>query len=309
MPISRRRFLARSAAAAAALPLASPHALLRPGARARRASFEPIRRGVGAYAGQGGTIGYLRSESALAAVDAQFPDSARAFLAGLRERAGDAGRGLDLLVNTHHHGDHTAGNAVLAPVADRHVAHEAVPGLQRAAAVRYDALGSQRYPTETFRRSWSVDLGDEVVSLLHVEPAHTAGDAVVHFERADVVHMGDLVFNRVHPFVDLAAGASTAGWSRTLQAVHDRFSDATAFVFGHANAAHGVVGTRADLLVMRDYLDGVRAYAAAALAEGRTAEELGAVEAAIPGFEAFDGDGWSLSQGHVLGAVAEELSR
>lgn len=283
MPLSRRQFVARTAAATAALPLASPtsrflsplpSAASRPGP----AEFTPIRRNVGYFTDRGGTIGYLRSPEALVAVDTQFPESARAFLEGLRE---GSDRGLDLLVNTHHHGDHTAGNAVLAPVAARHVAHEAVPGLQRAAASRGGGLEAQEYADETFRETWRGEVGDETVALHYFGPAHTCGDAVVQFEAADVVHMGDLMFNHRQPYIDRGAGASVRGWMGVLEAVHGRFSDGTAFVFGHAGDGYPVQGTRADLLVMRDFLDALYAAVAGWRNEGLDAEAMVARE--VPG--------------------------
>ncbi len=282
MPLSRRQFVARSAAATAALPfvssLASATAWAGP---PRRAEFLPIRRNVGAFTGRGGTIGYLQSPDALVAVDTQFPDSAQAFLDGLEGSA----RGLDLLVNTHHHGDHTAGNAVLAPRAATHVAHQAVPGLQRASAVRRGGLDAQRYASTTFERTWSQDLGDEVVSLHYFGPAHTCGDIVTHFENADVVHMGDLVFNRRQPFIDGGAGALTTGWMGLLETVHGMFSDGTAFIFGHAGEGYGITGTRADLLVMRDFLSALNEAVAARLAGGATEADLEGMD--VPGFEAW----------------------
>ncbi len=276
MPLSRRQFVARTAAATVALSFASP---LAAASARRRAEFLPVRRGVGAFTDRGGTIGYLQQPDALVAVDAQFPDSARAFLEGLEGSA----RGLDLLVNTHHHGDHTAGNAVLAPVAARHVAHVAVPGLQRASAVRSGSLDAQRYPSETFERTWSAEVGDEVVALHYFGPAHTCGDAMVHFERADVVHTGDLVFNRRQPYIDAGAGALTTGWIGVLEEAHGRFGDGTAFIFGHAGEGWPVVGTRADLLTMRDFLSALNDAVAARLAAGETAEQM--VDMTVPGFE------------------------
>ena len=296
MPLSRRQFVARSAAAAAALPFVSPFASASPSGA--RAEFTEIRRGVGFFTDRGGTIGYLQSPDALVAVDAQFPPSARAFLDGLE----GSGRGLDLLVNTHHHGDHTAGNAVLAPVAARHVAHVAVPGLQRASAVRSGSLDAQRYPSETYERTWSAEVGGEVVALHYFGPAHTCGDSVVHFEAADVVHMGDLMFNRRQPFIDAGAGALTTGWMDTLQTVHDRHSDDTAFIFGHAGEGFPVTGTRADLLVFRDYLGAARAFVGARLAAGQTPAEVEGTE--VPGFEV-----WGPLPSRVVEPIAAEVSR
>ena len=297
MPLTRRQFVTRTATAAAALPLAP--ALRFAGRPARRAEFTAIRRGVGFFTERGGTIGYLQTPDALVAVDTQFPESAATFLDGLRD---GSDRGLDLLVNTHHHGDHTAGNAVLAPVAAAHVAHEAVPGLQRASSVRSGSYDAQRYPSETYERTWSADVGGEVVSLRYLGPAHTCGDSVVHFERADVVHMGDLVFNRRQPFIDAGAGASVAGWIGVLEAVHGTFSDDTAFVFGHAGEGYPVTGGRGELLVMRDFLAAATEAVRRALAEGQTPEQIEGAE--VPGFEA-----WGPMPARVVEPIAAEVSR
>lgn len=296
MPLSRRQFVARTALAAAALPFASPLARARP---AWRAEFTPLRRGVGAFTGRGGTIGYLDTADALVAVDTQFPETAQTFLDGLQNAGG---RGLDLLVNTHHHGDHTAGNAVLAPHAAMHVAHDAVPGLQRAAAVRSGSLDGQRYASETFERTWSADLGGEVVSARYFGPAHTCGDIVVHFERADVVHMGDLVFNGRQPFIDAGAGALTTAWMDVLQTVHDRHTADTVFVFGHAGDGFEVTGGRADLLRFRDFLQALHQEVRRRRTAGQDIADMDGM--AVPGFET-----WGPTPLRVLEPVLAEQTQ
>ena len=306
MPLSRRQFVARSAAAAAVLPFASPFASAHPLASARpsrgRRPFEDLRGGVGLFTQRGGTIGYYATDAALVMVDTQFPEQARACYDGLDARTPERASVLDLLVNTHHHGDHTAGNVAVAPFAARHVAHQAVPGLQRAAAVRSGSLDAQAYPRETYTDRWSARVGGETVTLHDFGPAHTAGDSVVHFENANVAHMGDLVFNRRSPFIDLAAGASTTGWMGALETAHDAFDDDTLFIFGHAGEGFEVTGTRADLLVMRDFLAGLNEHVAEGLAAGRSPDEI-AVDT-LPGFPDH-GSG----MGRAIRAVIEEQQR
>lgn len=312
MPVSRRRFLRSALTATLAAPLAGSLGLS-PLARAARPDgpFEMLRRGVGTFSGRGGTIGFLATADALVVVDTQFADTAAQFWSGVTAAGGAApGRaGIDLLVNTHHHGDHTAGNAVLAPHAARHVAHAAVYGLQRAAAVQGGTLATQAFPTETFTDTWRVDVGGgETVALRHVEPAHTAGDAVVHFERANVVHMGDLVFNRMTPFVDLAGGASTAGWMRTLERLEADFDDETLFVFGHGAPGFGITGQRADLRIMRDFLGALSAFVADARTAGKTADEVAATER-LPGFPDHFSETRRQALPNALRAVYTEQSR
>ena len=323
---SRRQFVSR-AAAALALPLAAPLAYAAPrrasGARGpamraggvevpvppRAAAFEEIRRGVGVYTERGGAIGYLAREGALAMVDTQYPASAQNAYDGLDGRTPDRASVIDLLVNTHHHGDHTAGNGVLGPLAARHVAHEAVPGLQRAAAVRGGSLEAQVYPRETYSGLWRMDVGDETVALHDFGPGHTAGDSVVQFERADVVHMGDLVFNRMPCFIDLAAGATTEGWMGVLDRVNDTFTDETRFIFGHGHPDHGVVGSRADLLVMRDFLGRLRAFVSAGMTEGLDADALAERSLTAEAFDTHRLEAWPAGIPNAVRAVAEEMGR
>jgi len=285
MPLSRRQFVARSSAALATLPFASPMAnafassiphagLAQP--------FEDLRAGVGMFTMRGGTIGYYATDNALVMVDAQFPDSAQVCYDGLDARTPGRASVLDLLVNTHHHGDHTAGNIVVAPFAARHVAHEAVPGIQRVSAVQRGTLDMQAYARETYADTWSTSVGDETVTLRYYGPAHTAGDSVVHFENANIVHMGDLVFNRLPPYIDLAAGSTTAGWISVMEAAHAQFDDDTLFLYGHGKEGFGVKGTRADLMVQRDLLTALNDHVATGLAAGQSEDEI-AVDT-LPGF-------------------------
>ena len=266
MTLDRRRFLTTSSLALAAATadlsrlfaqMAAPSAPQGP-PPAPPTAFTPLRGTLGIFTGQGGTIAYHISKDGVVVVDAQMPPTAAICLAGIKER--DGGRMIDILVNTHHHGDHTAGNAVFRPAVKTILAHANVPELQRAAAkqqaaARPDAPAPEIVVADaTFTNTWRQDVGGEVMALTHHGPAHTGGDAVVTFEKANVVHVGDLVFNRMHPFIDRPAGASIANWIRTLERVAADHSSDTLYVFGHASAKFPVTSLRADLLYMRDYL-------------------------------------------------------
>lgn len=244
-----------------------------------RGTFTPVRRNVGLYTDRGGTIGWLASADALVMVDSQFPDTVVPCRDGLRERSDHR---LDRLINTHHHGDHTGGNAALAGEAVHIVAHRNVPDLQRAAAERSGG-GEPTTADLTFEEHWEEEIGDEIVRLRYFGPAHTGGDAIVQFERADVVHMGDLVFNRIPPYIDVPGGASTEGWITVLEKAHETFSDSTVFVFGHGNPAFGVTGSRADLLVMRDFLSALIEHVRAGLGDGLAVDDIASIDR-LPAF-------------------------
>ena len=233
---------------------------------------------------RGGTIGWLVNADAVAAVDSQFLAEAQTCLAGLDQRSGS--RPVDCLVNTHHHGDHTGGNAAFRGRARTVVAHEMAaehmrnpPGAQPPA----DAL----FPDATFADSWSLQLGDERVVARHYGRAHTSGDAVVTFEQANVAHMGDLMFHRRHPVVDRAAGATMRGWMEVLDRTLADHARDTIYVFGHAGAGLPVTGTFTDLLRFRDYLGGVLSFVGAQIRAGRSRDEILAMQAPLEGFEDF----------------------
>lgn len=245
--------------------------------------FKALRGGVGYFTGRGGTIGWLSTPDALVAVDTQFPDTAATFLAGL---PGRDGRMLDVVLNTHHHADHTSGNGVLRPAARTIVAQAHVPALMRAAAEKAKPPASPTYPDATFEQSWRRELGGEVVTARYFGPAHTSGDVVIHFEKANVVHTGDLQFNRLYPVIDRAAGASVRGWITRLEEIVKNYPADAIYLCGHGNPKFGVTGGHADLLVLRDYFTAVLEHVQRGLAAGEPKEKIVALEN-LPGFPDF----------------------
>ena len=219
MAWTRRDFVKASAFAVPAAAVSSTAGAQQGGAPGAPAApppapavFTPLRRNIGIFHQRGGTIGWLINRDGLLVVDSQFADTAPNLLSGLKERSP---RAIDVLINSHHHPDHTGGNGVLRPSAKQIVAHVRSKENQRAAAERSKA--EVTLPDVTFPDTWSVTLGDETVRARHWGPAHTGGDASIHFEQANVVHLGDLLNNRGYPNVDAPAGASVHGWIRVLE--------------------------------------------------------------------------------------------
>jgi glyoxylase-like metal-dependent hydrolase (beta-lactamase superfamily II) len=298
--MDRRQFLASSSTAATAL-LLSPYRFWHLGLSG---TFIELRRGVGTYTNSGGTIGWLVRPEGVVVVDSQFRQQATEFAADLKSRSQ---RRIDVLMNTHHHRDHTMGNSVLIPLAEASVAHENSRVWQEKAAVERRIESEQVYPATTFADQWSSDIGDEVVRASYHGPAHTSGDAVILFERAAVVHMGDLVFNRYPCFIDRDSGASIVGWIKLLEKTHEQFSESTLFVFGHGGPAYGITGGRADLLVMRDFLTGLLEFAGKGIAEGRTEDQV-AETTRLPDFPDHYSESWSNGVSNALRKAYQELS-
>jgi glyoxylase-like metal-dependent hydrolase (beta-lactamase superfamily II) len=300
MPPSRRDFLLTSAASVLGVAGAGPLAAL--GRRAAQPPtaqppaaapvFTPVRRNVGTFTMRGGTVGWLVNARGVAVVDTQFPAEARALLEGLQARS--RSRGVDVLLNTHHHADHSGGNGVFRGVAQRVVAHgmadqhmRRAPGGPQQAPPQQPNAPEPLYPDTTFSHLWSGEVGDERIVARHHGRGHTSGDVVITFERANVVHMGDLTSNRRHPVVDRAAGASMWNWTRLLEQVVNAHARDTIYIFGHANTGLPVTGSSADLLHFRDYLAGIFTFVERQVAAGRSREEVLVMRAPLAGFEAW----------------------
>jgi cyclase len=273
MRSTRRRFLTT-----AGLMLAMG-ALPPRGVRAQAtASLRELRRGVGIFVGPGGTIGWLATSDGALVVDTQFPATAETCIAALGRRTPAA---IQALINTHHHGDHTAGNAAVRPVVKQIVQHERCAVAHRALTQAQGGDAPRGVADVTFADVWNVTIGDERVSARHFGAAHTGGDAVVIFERANVIHLGDLVFNRIPPFIDRPSGGSIVNWVSVLDTVAKTHEDAL-FVFGHGKD-DTLTGTVKDVTHFRDYLAAALDHVRKGIAAGRSPTEIAAV-AVLPGF-------------------------
>lgn len=311
MKIDRRQFIVVSSGALAVTPFARAFAGQAPTQPPAQAApppplpkFEDVRGNVGLFTMRGGTIGWLVNKDAILVVDTQYADTAKACLDGLKQKA--AGRTIDLVINTHHHGDHTGGNAVFRAEAKKLVAQARVPELQRTVAAATPNSPAPVVADATFDKTWSEKFGDETVTAQYNGPGHTGGDALVHFERANVVHMGDLLFYERHPRVDRPAGASIQNWIKILEKVAKDMPADTIFIAGHAKDGLPVAVDGKAVLRFRDYFDGVLTTVRKGVAQGQTKEAVAAT-AALPGFEGYQGGG-ALTLAGVLGVAFDELT-
>ena len=300
--MKRREFILKSAlmGAAATMPFHKLFAL------GQDSPFTTLRRNVGTFRGSGGTIGWLVNSDAVVIIDSQFPESAQNCVTGLEEMTDID---FNMLINTHHHGDHTAGNPVFKDKVKRIVAHQNVPDLQRKAAESrgQETLDAQVYPDTTYETSWKETVGDEVVHLTHYGRAHTSGDSVIYFEKANVAHMGDLMFNRAHPFIDRGSGASISNWVTTLNKTAEDLPEDAVYIFGHGNTDYGITGSNEDLMVMKDFLAELLDYTQKGIDAGKSKEEITGIET-LPGFEEFKAPGWRLPLSANLEVAYAELT-
>jgi len=143
----RRDFLATSsfaliAAALKELPVHGEYQAQPPAPTVTK--FQDLRGGIGIFTGRGGTIGWFATRDGVLVVDSQYVDTAQACIEGLKQKSPHA---IDILINTHHHGDHTAGNKVFRPVVRTIVAHANSAVWQKKAAETARPKRIRRTPT------------------------------------------------------------------------------------------------------------------------------------------------------------------
>lgn len=182
---------------------------------------------------------------------------------------------VTVVVNTHYHDDHIGGNPHWRAEGARILAHAAV-----AAEARKDTtiteMSWHRTPADpgaladqVFADSLVLDFEGEPVVLLHPVGAHTSGDAMIWFPRANILHTGDIVEREAPPFIDWWAGGSLDGMIAAVDGILARVNDRTIIVPGHGTPANraGVVAYRTMLVTARDRIG-------AQLSEGLTADAI-----------------------------------
>jgi cyclase len=258
-----------------------------------------LRNDVGIFTEKGGTIAFLLSKKGIVVVDAEFPEQSQHLIAELKKQSD---KPFEMLINTHHHGDHTAGNISFKGIVKDVAAHTNSLNNQKNVAVAQKTEDKQLYPNITYGDSWDYKIGKEEIKTYYFGPAHTNGDSIIHFQHANIAHMGDLVFNRRWAFIDRSAGASVKNWVTVLDKAINTFDKKTLFVFGHAFDPEKVTGTKEDLKSMQDYLSKMLVFVEQEIRASKTKEEI-LKSKTIPGVTEWQGDG--IERG--LDATYEEL--
>jgi len=228
--------------------------------------------GVAMLVGQGGNIGVSTGADGVFLIDDQYAPQTPAILAAVRKLS-DAP--LRFVLNTHWHGDHTGGNENLAGEGAMIVAHDNVR--RRMGSDQFMAAFDRSVPASppaalpvvTFGADVTLHWNGDALHAIHVPNAHTDGDAIVHFEKANVIHAGDVYFAGRYPFIDLGSGGSIDGIIAAVDRVLALADDRTRIIPGH-----GELSNRAELSRYRAMLATARERVRAAIAAGRSLEEL-----------------------------------
>ena len=284
--MQRRQFIQNSALAMAMLSLYKSDVFANNGL-ARAYQFKSLRNDVGIFTEKGGTIAWLNGSSGFVAIDSQFPDTAVHVIEELKKLGN---KPFKYLLNTHHHGDHTAGNIAFKGLAEHVVAHQNALINQKLAAEKAKNEDQQLYADVTFGKGWKAPIGKEKISAFYYGSGHTNGDVIYHFENANIVHVGDLVFNRRFPYIDKDNGAHIGNWITALDKIYNQFDKDTLFIWGHSLDPEKVTGNKEDIKAFQNYLQSLMAQVSSEIKAGKTKEEILKITS-IPAAPEWQGDG------------------
>ena len=221
--------------------------------------------------GRGGNIGLSVGDDGAFLIDDQFAPLTEKILAAITAVTDQPVRWV---LNTHWHGDHTGGNENLGEAGAMIVAHENVYRRMNPAEFadlvgRSDQAPRAALPVVTFDEGVRFHWNGRHIEVTHVGVAHTDGDAIVHFPRANVFHMGDTFFRGRYPFIDVDSGGGVDGVIAAANFVLERSSEGTRIIPGH-----GELASPEHLREYRDMLETVRLRVAGLVANGRTEDQV-----------------------------------
>ena len=192
--------------------------------------------GVYMLVGSGGNIGVSTGEDGVFMIDDQFApltDKIKAAIAEVSDKS------VHFVLNTHWHFDHVGGNENMGEAGAVIVAHENVR--KRMSTEQFIEFFNQKLPPSpkvalpviTFTRDVTFHLNGDETYVFHVENAHTDGDAIIHFREANVMHMGDIYFAGMYPFIDVSSGGSVNGIIAAVSRVLTMIDETTKIIPGH----------------------------------------------------------------------------
>jgi glyoxylase-like metal-dependent hydrolase (beta-lactamase superfamily II) len=176
-------------------------------------------------------------------------------------------------IDTHWHMDHADNNENLRKAGAAIVAHEnttkRLSQTHELFGIKFPAAPAGALPTQTFKEDHSIEANGEQIRLAYVPPAHTDTDITIRFQKANVIHLGDLFFNGSYPFIDMSTGGNINGMIAASDAALKQVDAQTKIVPGH-----GPLADRAALTAFRDVMVTVRDRVQKLKKEGRTVEEV-----------------------------------
>jgi glyoxylase-like metal-dependent hydrolase (beta-lactamase superfamily II) len=247
-------------------------ALVQASAPAAPLDVEHLGGDVSVLVGSSCNVLILPGDKDVLIVDDQRRSNLAETLAGVRQVSDKPVR---TVIDTHWHLDHSGGNGSFAAqgahiITQRNVrVRRSAPQFMAAYNAHIPADAPEALPTVVYDEKLVFREGSERVELRHVANAHTDGDTLVRFRKANVIAMGDVFFNHIFPFIDRSSGGSVQGMIKGVDTALAMADDHTRIV-----PAHGPVATPAELRAYRDMLVDVAAKVKAGIKRGQTLEQV-----------------------------------
>lgn len=222
--------------------------------------------------GSGGNMGLSVGQDGAFLIDDQFAPLTEQIQASIRKVTD---KPVKFLVNTHWHFDHTGGNENFGKAGSVIVAHNNVRKRMEAGGVieafkrTVEPAAPEALPVITFDTAMTFHFNGDAIRIEHPAPAHTDGDAILYFEKANVVHMGDVFFNGMYPFIDAGSGGKMKGVIDAVAGVLAKINDNTKVIPGH-----GALSNKAELQGYQQMLTVVYERVAAMKNAGRSVQEV-----------------------------------
>ena len=224
--------------------------------------------------GAGGNIGLIVGDDGAFIVDDQFApltDKIRAAIATVTDKP------VRMVVNTHWHGDHTGGNERWGTAGSVIIAQDNVRRRMSTPQTRGGRTtppsAAKALPVITFADSLTLHLNGDSIRVVHVKSAHTDGDALIYYMKANVIHMGDTFFRGSYPFIDAASGGHVDGIIEAADRALALIRNDTRVIPGH-----GALSTRAELQEYRRVVVTVRDRVRALVQQGKSLADVAATK-------------------------------
>ncbi|MDY6843973.1 MAG: MBL fold metallo-hydrolase, partial [Thermodesulfobacteriota bacterium] len=221
--------------------------------------------------GMGNTI-VLTGDDGVLMIDTKVENSIDKLLA---EIAALCKKPIRFVIATHWHYDHVGGNEKVAKTGATIIAHENV---RKRMSIEHDMkmlntkappAPEMARPLVTFQKEITFHLNGEYVKVFHVEPGHTDGDSVIYFKNANVIHMGDLYFEGLYPYIGIYSGGSINAMIKAINQILPMIDENTKVVPGH-----GPVSKKAQLQEYVSMLTAIRDNISQLMQKGTTMEEV-----------------------------------
>jgi len=222
--------------------------------------------------GRGGNVGISTGEDGLYIIDDQVRPITSQLLQAIRKISN---KPIRFVINTHYHADHVGGNESIGDAGAVIISHDNIRKRMTTSQVNIfqknttPPYAKDALPVLTFNDRMSLHLNGESVTAYYVAEGHTDGDSIIHFPGSNVIHMGDMYFNGLYPYVDLDAGGAIQGMIKAADLALSMSDDATRIIPGH-----GPLAMTEELRFYRDYLVKATANVQTLIDEGLNLQQI-----------------------------------